>query len=60
MVYLPTDNPLGSLTRLKHMEGDTFRRIRSDKELGEEISFEVVDGEVVRLWRNNNFMDRIR
>jgi len=60
MVYLPTENPLGSLTRLKHMEGDTFRRIRSDKELGEEISFEIVDGEVVRLWRNNNFMDRIR
>jgi CubicO group peptidase (beta-lactamase class C family) len=60
MVSFPTDDPLASLTKLKHVEGDTFRRIRSDEELGEAISFEVVDGEVVRLWRNNNFMDKVR
>jgi hypothetical protein len=60
MVSLPTENPMAGLTRLKHMEGDTFRRIRSDKELGEEISFEVKDGEVVRMWRNDNFMEKVR
>jgi len=60
MVFLPTEDPLGSLTRLEHMEGDTFRRIRPDEELGEEISFEVEDGEVVRMWRNNNFMEKVR
>jgi hypothetical protein len=60
LVFLPTDDPLESLTRLQHVEGDTFRRIRSDEELGEEIVFEVEDGEVVRMWRNNNFMERVR
>lgn len=60
MVSLPTENPIRGLTKLKHMEGDTFRRIRSDKELGEEITFQVVDGEVLRIWRNNNFMEKVR
>jgi len=60
MVSLPTEDPLGGLTKLKHMEGDTFRRIREDKALGEEITFEVVDGEVARMWRNNNFLERVR
>ncbi|MGW8268583.1 MAG: serine hydrolase [Longimicrobiales bacterium] len=60
MVFLPTEDPMGSLTRLEHVEGDTFRRIRSDKELGEEIFFEVVDGDVVRMWRNNNYMEKVR
>jgi CubicO group peptidase (beta-lactamase class C family) len=60
MVFFPTENPLAGLTRMKHVEGDTFRRIREDKKLAEEISFEVVDGEVVRMWRNNNFMEKVR
>jgi hypothetical protein len=47
------------MTKLKHVEGHTFRRIRSDQELGEEITFEVVDGRVVRVWRNSNFMDKV-
>ena len=60
MVSFPTENPMDRLTKLKHIEGDTFRRIRSDKELGEEITFQVVDGEVLRMWRNNNFMEKVR
>jgi CubicO group peptidase (beta-lactamase class C family) len=60
MVSLPTSDPLGSLTRLKHVEGDTFRRIREDEAFGEEITFDVMDGEAVRMWRNSNFMERVR
>lgn len=61
MVSLPTENPLGSLTKLKHIEGDTFRRIRDDGELGEEFFFEVgPDGEVTTVWRNSNPSYRVR
>jgi CubicO group peptidase (beta-lactamase class C family) len=60
MVSFPTEDPMGGLTRLKHLEGDTFQRIRSDKELAEEITFEMKDGEVVRMWRNDNFMEKVR
>ncbi len=60
LVSFPTANPMSGLTRLRHVQGDTFRRIRDDKELGEEISFEVVDGRVLRMWRNNNFMEKVR
>jgi CubicO group peptidase (beta-lactamase class C family) len=60
LVSFPTTNPVAGLTRLRHIAGDTFRRVRPDKELGEEVSFEVADGRVVRMWRNNNFMEKLR
>jgi hypothetical protein len=59
VLYLPTENPTGALTRLKHVDGHTFRRVRSDDELGEEYTFEVEDGEVVRMIRNSNFLEKI-
>jgi len=37
---LPTDNPADSMTFFKYIEGDTFRRIRDDDELGETVTFE--------------------
>ena len=49
MVGFSTEDPLASLTRLKHVEGHAFRRIRSDKALGEEITFEVENGRVARM-----------
>jgi CubicO group peptidase (beta-lactamase class C family) len=58
---LPTDDPARALTRLEHQEGDTFRRVRGDDELGEPIVFERDDtGRVVRLRRFNNIYPRIR
>jgi CubicO group peptidase (beta-lactamase class C family) len=59
VLYLPTENPAGALTRLKHVDGHTFRRVRSDDELGEEYIFEMEDGEVVRMIRNSNFLEKI-
>jgi len=61
MLYLPTDDPLGDLTELKHVRDHTFRRIRKDKALGEEIRFEVgPDGRATRVWQHSNFSPRIR
>ncbi|MEQ8363970.1 MAG: serine hydrolase [Cyclobacteriaceae bacterium] len=56
---LPTDEPDEAMTLLQHVSGDTFRRIRDDKTLGEEITFEKEGGKVIKMWRNNNFSMRI-
>jgi len=61
VLSLPTSNPTASLTRLKHMGDNIFRRIRDDEELGEEVVFELdADGEVVRMWRHSNPTYRVR
>ncbi|MGD2294763.1 MAG: serine hydrolase [Candidatus Aminicenantes bacterium] len=58
---LPSENPAQSLTLLKHIEEDTFRRIRRDETLGEEVFFERDDsGKVVRMWQHSNYKDKIR
>ncbi len=59
LVSFPTDDPLRRLIRLKHVDGHTFRRIRSDDTLGEEIVFDVEGGTVLRVWRHSNSSERI-
>lgn len=60
-LYLPNDDPIEGLVRLKQVGEHTFRRIRSDDELGEEIVFELDgDGNVVRFKRNSNYYPRVR
>jgi CubicO group peptidase (beta-lactamase class C family) len=61
MVSFPTDNPAKELTLLKHIEGDTFRRIRDDETLGEEVIFERdKGGKVIRFIRHSNYYPKIR
>ncbi len=61
MLPLPTNNPVDAVTRLKHMDGDVFRRIRNDYDLGEEIRFERdMLGKVARIWQHQNIAPRIR
>jgi CubicO group peptidase (beta-lactamase class C family) len=61
MLGLPNAAPRRGLTRLKHVEGDTFRRIRSDDELGEEIIFERdASGAVTGYRQHGNLSRRIR
>lgn len=58
---LPNENPAQSLTLLKHIEGDTFRRLRKDETLGEEVVFERDEtGKVVRMWQHSNYNEKIR
>lgn len=61
MVYLPTDDPMDNLTKLEHVDGHLFRRIRDDGELGESIEFEVdASGAVTRLKRHSNYYPKVR
>jgi CubicO group peptidase (beta-lactamase class C family) len=58
---LPSENPARGMTLLKHVEGDTFRRVRSDQTLAEEVVFERDDsGRVVRKWQHSNYDTKIR
>lgn len=57
---LPTDYP-ANFARLKHISGDTFRRIRSDGEPGEVIRFERNDkGQVIRMWQHSNYSEKLK
>ncbi|RFT15963.1 MAG: Beta-lactamase [Candidatus Saccharicenans subterraneus] len=61
MVSLPADNPVQGLILLKHIEGDTFRRIRDDETLGEEVIFERdKSGKVFRFVQHSNFSPKLR
>lgn len=59
MVGLPTDNPSEAITRLRHEDGDTFRRVRDDGTLGEAYIFHTENGEVVRMSVHGNFSERV-
>ncbi len=60
MAYLPTENPLGAMTELRHVVGHTFRRVRDDGALGETVTFEVEDGRAVRFVRFSNVYPRVQ
>ncbi len=59
-VYLPTENPRASLTKLKKIGDHRFRRIRDDGELGEEFVFELKNDTVVRMWQNSQYSTKVR
>jgi CubicO group peptidase (beta-lactamase class C family) len=56
---LPTRDPLAALTELRHVEGNVFRRVRDDGELGETVSFEEREGLVTRLLWHGNYSERL-
>ena len=55
---LPTDDPLDSLTRLRHIDDGTFRRVRDKGDLGEEFTFEELPDGRMLMWRNDNYSIR--
>jgi CubicO group peptidase (beta-lactamase class C family) len=60
-LWLPTMNPVKSIVKLKKTGDHTFRRVREDEELGEEIVFEMgPDGRAARLKWHSNYYPRIR
>lgn len=60
-LYLPTDDPVGALTQLEHVEGHTFRRVRDDDRPGETVRFGVdAQGRATALVRYENRYPRIR
>jgi CubicO group peptidase (beta-lactamase class C family) len=57
MLDLPSNNPASSMTLFKHIEGDIFRRIRSNNELGEALSFKRgPNGKIVSLLVFENYI----
>ena len=58
---LPADDPVGSMTFLKYIDKDTFRRIRDNGELGEIITFQRDDmGKVVSYKWFENYSKKIK
>ena len=57
---LPSSSPWESLTFFKHIKGDTFQRIRDDKELGESLVF-VRDeaGKIIQFKRHGNYAKKV-
>jgi CubicO group peptidase (beta-lactamase class C family) len=61
MLGLPTETPAKNLVKLRHVNGDTFRRVRDDGELGETVVFELdAAGNVARAVRHGNAMEKKR
>ena len=58
VLSLPTNDPLEALTRLRHVEDATFRRVRDNGALGEEFVFEALPDGSMRMWRNENYSVR--
>lgn len=58
---LPSESPVKSMSFFRHIEGDKFRRIRDDGELGETLVFERnPQGEINRIIQHNNYSKKIR
>ena len=56
---IPTDSP--NLSKLRRVEGNVFRRVRPDGELGAKVIFEVgPDGKVTRMIQSSQYSNRIR
>ncbi len=57
---LPAENPAESMTFYKHIEGDTFRRVRDNDELGETLVFERdEEGNITRYKNHGNYVKKI-
>ncbi|TRX70817.1 serine hydrolase [Carboxylicivirga sp. M1479] len=57
---LPRDKPAEAITFYKHIEGDTFRRIRDNKDLGETLYFQRdEDGNILSYKSHGNYTKRI-
>jgi len=58
---LPSDDPAKAMTFFKHIEGDTFKRIKDNGELGEISSFERDEnGNVIRVKSHQNYSKKIK
>jgi len=60
ILNLPNENPDEGMTVLQHVSGDSFKRVRKDKTLAEEIRFERDSaGKVIRMLQHSNYSTRM-
>jgi hypothetical protein len=61
LVDIPTVDPAKDLVRLRKTGEHTFRRVRKDEALGEEVVFDMgPDGRPTRFKRHSNYSPRVR
>lgn len=59
-IYLPSEKPEEDMTFYKYIEGDTFRRIRDDEELGETLIFERdKNGKITKFISHGYYSEKI-
>jgi hypothetical protein len=59
VMWVPTGDPVGSLTKLKRVEGNVFRQVKGDGELGKHYTFSTdAAGSIVAMRFNNNILRR--
>ncbi|HEY0014039.1 MAG TPA: serine hydrolase domain-containing protein [Allosphingosinicella sp.] len=59
VIDLFADTPASDITRLRHVEADRFRVVRSNDTLAEEVRFDRNrQGRVTRIWWHSNYLDR--
>lgn len=61
ILSLPTMDPLRLMTKLRKTGEHTFRRVRRDEALGEEVVFEMgADGKPTRFRQHQNYFTKVR
>lgn len=59
VMWIPTEDPLGSLVKLRRIEGNVFRQVNSDGTLGKHYAFKPgPEGDIVGMKFNNNLLKR--
>jgi CubicO group peptidase (beta-lactamase class C family) len=59
MMWVPTEDPLNSITMLARIEGNIFRQVGNNSELGKHYIFGTdADGEVTMMRFNNNQLEK--
>jgi CubicO group peptidase (beta-lactamase class C family) len=59
VMWIPTSNPVGSLVKLRRVEGSVFRQVGSDGKLGKHYVFKTdAAGNVVSMKFNNNLLKK--
>ncbi|PNW26418.1 serine hydrolase domain-containing protein [Formosa algae] len=57
---LPSEKPGSAMTFYKHIQGDTFRRIRDNKELGETLTFiRDTNGTITKYKSHGNYAQKL-
>lgn len=61
VIDLFASTPSTDITRLRHVGGHVFRRVRENDTLAEEVRFDAdARGRVTRIWWHSNYLDRQR
>jgi len=59
VMWVPTPDPVGSLVRMQRVEGEVFRQVKGDGELGKHYVFRADSaGDIVGMRFNNNLLKK--